>query len=239
MDLVSVIIPTFNRFEFLLNAIHSIQAQTYPNIEIIVVNDCSTEKEYYEYDWEKHNITILHLEKNSKKLFGFACAGYVRNKGIEKSSGKYIAFCDDDDSWFPYKIEKQVNAMNRTGCKMCSTDGLFGNGKYDSKKTYKKYNAEHYFNTLQTIYKHKGSTLLENGFPEIWNIDFVNIHNCIITSSAIVEKELLRKINGFQFIQNGKEDYDCWLRALTHTNNVYIPDICFYYDGGHGHGQQY
>ena len=100
-----------------------------------------------------NNIIILHLEKNSKNIFGYACAGFVRNKGIESSLGKYIAFCDDDDIWFPSKIELQLNAMKTTGCKMSSTDGLFGEGVYDSNKIYKKYNAEHYFNTLKNIYK--------------------------------------------------------------------------------------
>ena len=52
MDIVSVIIPTFNRFKYLLNTIKSVKEQTYNNIEIIVVNDCSTEKEYYEYNWK-------------------------------------------------------------------------------------------------------------------------------------------------------------------------------------------
>ena len=102
-DKVSVIIPTYNRFNYLLNTIESIKQQTYKNIEIIVVNDCSTEKEYYLYDWNKHNIIIKHLEKNSKNRFGYACAGFVRNKGIELATGKYIAFCDDDDIWFPKK----------------------------------------------------------------------------------------------------------------------------------------
>ena len=94
MDKVSVIIPTFNRFKYLLNTINSVKEQTYSNIEIIVVNDNSKEKEYYDYDWEMHNIKILHLAENSKDKFGYACAGFVRNKGIELSSGKYIAFCE-------------------------------------------------------------------------------------------------------------------------------------------------
>ena len=124
--------------KFLLNTLQSIQSQTYTTIEIIVVNDCSTEKEYYEYSWP--GIKIIHLEKNSKDLLWFACAGYVRNKGIEASSGKYIAFCDDDDIWFPSKLELQLNAMKKTGCKMSSTDGLFGKDIYDNTKLYKKYN---------------------------------------------------------------------------------------------------
>ena len=70
MDIVSVIIPTFNRFNYLLNTIKSVKEQTYNNIEIIVVNDCSNEKEYYEYNWKENNINIIHLETNSKNLFG-------------------------------------------------------------------------------------------------------------------------------------------------------------------------
>ena len=49
MDKVSVIIPTYNRFNYLLNTINSVKNQTYSNIEIIVVNDCSLEIEYYKY----------------------------------------------------------------------------------------------------------------------------------------------------------------------------------------------
>lgn len=56
MDKVSVIIPTYNRFKYLLNTIKSVKAQTYLNIEIIVVNDKSIQKEYYGYDWKSNNI---------------------------------------------------------------------------------------------------------------------------------------------------------------------------------------
>ena len=73
MELVSVVIPSFNRFKYLMNAIKSIRSQTYKNIEIIVVNDCSSEKEYYTCDWDKICVKIIHLEKNSRELFGFIC----------------------------------------------------------------------------------------------------------------------------------------------------------------------
>ena len=235
---VSVIIPSYNRFKFLLNTINSVKQQTYTNIEIIVVNDCSTEKEYYEYNWPKNNITVIHLSKNSSVIFGKGCAGFVRNKGINISNGKYIAFCDDDDTWFPNKIEMQIKAMKETGCKMSSTDGLIGYGVYDYTKLYKKYNAEYYFNTLKNIYHNKGSNLLDYDFPEIWNLDFLKIHNCVICSSVLIEKEILDKVNNFKNINTG-EDYDCWLKSLQHTNSVYIKDICFYYDDNHGYGQNY
>jgi glycosyltransferase involved in cell wall biosynthesis len=238
MEKVTAIIPTFNRFKYLMNTIKSIKEQTYPNIEIIVVNDCSTEKEYYEYNWEENGIVILHLEENSKKKIGFACAGYVRNKGIDKSTGKYVAFCDDDDIWFPKKIELQVNAMIESGCKMSSTDGLLGFGVYNVNSRYQVYNAENLYK-LQNIYRSKGSNLLDNGFPRIWNLDFLKIHNCVVCSSVVVEKEILSKINNMECVVNGKEDYNCWLNVLEHTNSVYVKDICFYYDCDHGDGQNY
>ena len=239
MDKVSVIIPTYNRFKYLLNTIKSVKEQTYLNIEIIVVNDKSIQKEYYDYDYESNNIKMIHLEKNSKEIFGYPCAGYVRNKGIELSSGKYIAFCDDDDIWFPNKIEIQLKAMRETGCKMSSTDGLIGYGIFNSTNSYKKYNAEHYYKTLQNIYNHKGSNLLNSGFPVIWNLNFLKIHNCVMCSSVVIEKDILDKINNMKCVKNGDEDYDCWLRALEHTNSVYVKDICFYYNNGHGEGQNY
>ena len=230
MEKVSVIIPTYNRFKYLLNTIESVKNQTYSNLEIIVVNDRSTEKEYYEYDWNGNNIIIIHLDQNSKQKFGFACpGGYQRNFGIEKSTGKYIAFCDDDDIWFPKKLELQINAMKKSGCKMSSTDGLIGNGCYNEDIKYKKYNAEHYYTDLQNIYRMQGSNLLETGFPEIWTLEFMKIHNCMICSSVVLDKEIINKVGKF-IVARTSEDYEYWLRALQHTNSIYVKDICFYYD---------
>lgn len=234
---VSVVISTYNRFTYILNAIDSVKRQTYPNIEIIVVNDASTQKEYYEYDFP--GVKILHMEKNSRTIFGFPCAGYVRNQGIHVATGKYVAFCDDDDIWFPNKIELQVQAMERTGCKMSSTEGLIGKGIYTETSTYKLYNSQHYYETLKGIYTSKGSRLLDNGFPERWSLEFIKVHNCVITSSVCIDKQLMIKIGKFSNVKNGCEDYGCWLRALEHTDSVYVNDVCFYYDLGHGDGQQY
>jgi glycosyltransferase involved in cell wall biosynthesis len=227
MDKVTVVIPSYNRFYQLLIAIESIQKQTYKNLEIIVVNDCSTEKEYYKYPFEEKNIKIIHLEKNSKDIYGFGCP--QRNHGMKIATGKFIAFCDDDDLWFPRKIELQIEAMKRSGCKMSCSEGLIGHGIYNENICYKRYNGEHYYKTLQNIYRSKGSSLLDNGFPEIWNYEFVDIHNCLITSSVIIEKEIIDQTGEF-IVCSYAEDYDYWKRALKYTNIVYVNDICFYYD---------
>jgi glycosyltransferase involved in cell wall biosynthesis len=239
MDKVSVIIPTFNRFKYLLNAIESVKKQIYKNIEIIVVNDCSSDKEYYSYDFGK-DVIVIHLEKNSKNMFGYACAGYVRNQGIKVSSGNYVAFLDDDDVWFPNKIELQIKRISETGCKMSSTDGLTGHGIFNETRSYKKFNAESAFDYINYLYHSNGKgNLIKNGLPDIWNLEFIKINNCIICSSVLIEKCILDKIGNMNHLINGREDYDCWLRALEHTNCVYLKDICFYYDAGHGDGQHY
>ncbi len=235
--LVSVIIPTYNRFNYLLNAINSVKSQTYPNVEIIVVNDCSTQSEYYSHKFE--GVIVINLSPNSKERFGFACAGgYQRNFGIKNASGEYIAFLDDDDIWLPNKLELQIKAMQDSGCKMSSTDGYIGYGPFNSNCKYKLYNAEHYINDLKNIYLNKNSLLLSNGIPKIWNKDFLSIHNCVICSSCIIHRDIIYKVGYFKIVR-ACEDIDYWLRALEHTNSVYVDEPCFYYDLGHGSGQNY
>ena len=234
---VSVIIPTYNRFKYLLNTIQSIKEQTLKPLEIIVVNDCSTQKEYYDYDWSGNGIIIIHLPKNSREIFGIPSP--QRNRGIEIAKGEYIAFCDDDDIWFPNKLELQIKAMNESSCGMSSTDGLIGNGQYNKFKQYAKYNAEHYYRILQQIYARKESNALINGFPKIWTRDFLKIHNCVICSSVVIKKTVIDKVGLFATNIMPGEDYEYWLRILQHTNSVYVPEICFYYDSGHGDGRLY
>jgi hypothetical protein len=128
--------------------------------------------------------------------------------------------------------------MQLSNCKMSSTEGLFGYGMYNEKLKYEKYNSKYFFCPIMDRFKQKGSTLLDNGFPNIWNLEFMNVHNCMICSSVIIEKSILDIIQGFSHVRSG-EDYYCWLKALKYTDSVYVPDICFYYDGKHGNGQLY
>ena len=100
--LVSVIITTYNRFDFLCRAINSVLAQTYKNIEIIVIDDFSTDgtKEKIE------NYSSLVKYVRNEENIGLPAS---RNVGILASAGDYISFLDDDDEILPEKIEKQIN----------------------------------------------------------------------------------------------------------------------------------
>ena len=220
---VTVIVPTYNRFTYLMNTIQSIQAQTYPSVEIIVVNDASTQPEYKEYAWP--GVKIIHLETNTKAIFGYACAAHVRNQGIQAATGKYIAFCDDDDSWFPQKLELQLKAMRQTGCQMSNADGLVGHGPFKTDD-----NNNYLYSSLFKQIKQ---------LPAIWDLNFMRSTNYMLTSSVMIEKTLLDKINNLKTLKNADEDYDCWLRTLEHTNSAYVNAICVYYDTKHGDGRNY
>ena len=105
--LVSVIIPTKNRLHLLNKAVESVARQTYTKVEIIIIDDGSTNAIKHEnltVNIEKKNIIILRNEFSE----GGAAA---RNKGIAYSRGEYIAFLDDDDIYYPVKLAKLVNFL--------------------------------------------------------------------------------------------------------------------------------
>ena len=107
--LVSVIIPTFNRFEYLLNAIESVKAQSYKNYEIIVINDESTQSEYYEKNFPE-NVNLIHIKKDLYPDWG-GSRQPLRNIGAENAKGEYLAFLDDDDIWMRDKLSIQISQM--------------------------------------------------------------------------------------------------------------------------------
>lgn len=102
MKKVSVIIPTHNSEKYILECINSVINQTYKNLEIIIIDDKSTDDSVKLIKSIKDKrIKLIELERNSG-------AAITRNKGIEASTGDYICFLDSDDYWKLKKIEKQV-----------------------------------------------------------------------------------------------------------------------------------
>ena len=103
---VSVVITTHNRIKYLLEAISSVIAQTYRNIELIVVDDASDDETQTTLSNPSYDelLTYIRIDKSEG-------GNHARNVGILRSSGKYIALLDDDDTWEPTKIEKQVRLI--------------------------------------------------------------------------------------------------------------------------------
>ncbi|KLT70595.1 glycosyltransferase family 2 protein [Flavobacterium sp. ABG] len=103
-ELVSIIIPTYNTEKFIRATLESVQNQSYQNWEAILVDDASTDQTVAiiaEFAQNDNRIKFFQLAKNSGN-------GFARNVALEKATGKYIAYLDADDLWFPEKLEKQI-----------------------------------------------------------------------------------------------------------------------------------
>ncbi|HFI0126891.1 TPA: glycosyltransferase family 2 protein [Streptococcus suis] len=104
---ISVIIPNFNRQFLIQRAIESINHQHYPNLEIIIVDDKSTDQSVSiirDIQKQQDNLSLFVVEENSG-------ANACRSIGVEKARGEYIAFLDSDDYFLPTKLEKQVRIL--------------------------------------------------------------------------------------------------------------------------------
>ncbi|MDB9250752.1 glycosyltransferase family 2 protein [Halorubrum ezzemoulense] len=107
---VSVVIPTYNRSEFIKGAVETALNQTYEDLEVVVVNDGSTDdtrSELGAYE-DRSDVTVLHNDRNQG-------ISYSRNRGTKFAEGEYICILDDDDRWEPEKVEKQVSLMEQLG----------------------------------------------------------------------------------------------------------------------------
>lgn len=141
MPLVSCVIPSYKRNDMITRAIDSVLAQTYPNIEVLIVDD-NEKGSKYSLDLERiiksYNRSDVKLLTQPRHINGAA----ARNFGVAHASGKYIAFLDDDDEWLPTKIEKQIDFLNNNpGFDGVSTlFSLYTNGVMVS--SYKEYEIE-------------------------------------------------------------------------------------------------
>lgn len=192
-DLVSVVIGTYDRYELVQNAIESVLNQSYENIELIVVDDCSQDERYRSLINSK-DFKFIQMSRNSGLP---ACP---RNVGIKSSKGKWIAFLDDDDFFLKDKIKIQMDFSKKY-------DFICSDAYYDTnfKKKYLKGLYIDYWNNIND----KNTNELD------YNI--ISNHNLIINSSVLVRKDLI--INVGLIDENPKfkriEDYQTWLKILS------------------------
>ena len=235
---VSVIIPSYNRYEYLARAIESVHNQTYKDIEIIVINDGSTQKEYKELTSLSSNATIINLANNQKAIHGFG-PGNIRNFGLEKSNGKYIAFLDDDDYWLENKIEIQIDLLESSEHKISSSEAYIGDGVYKSNQNYERFLIDYYYKDIKKIYLNSLTTSFRRfKIPDVWDEQFLRKHNLMITSSVVIEKQILDKINGFRNLPK-YADWDCWRGAIQFSKSIFIREPLLYYDHQHADGRLY
>ncbi len=181
--------PVFNTLSFLKETIESVKSQTYKNWELIIIDDNSTDgsRNYLieKYKSEK-KIKIFLNNRN----FG---PGYSRNKGIQKSSGNFLAFLDSDDLWIRTKLSEQLKFLKKKKLNLCHTNVLY------LKKNF--------------FYKRKFQ------IPEILGYQNLLYNNYITTSSVMIKKNEYLNI---KFNSCGNEDYVCWLDLLKKNEKFFL-----------------
>lgn len=105
-DIVSIIMPSYNTASYVKDSVQSVFDQTYPNWELIIVDDCSPDNtdEIVAPLLSDKRIRYLKNEVNSG-------AAVSRNRALREARGKWVAFLDSDDLWMPEKLEKQIRFM--------------------------------------------------------------------------------------------------------------------------------
>lgn len=116
-ELVSIIMPSYNTANFISESIESVLRQTYANWEMIIVDDCSTDKTDEVVKPYLNDSRIVYI-KNSKNRG----AAVSRNCALREAKGKWIAFLDSDDLWMPEKLEKQISFMKENDYHFSYTD---------------------------------------------------------------------------------------------------------------------
>ena len=110
-DLVSVIMPSYKCGRYIAESIKSVQEQTYPYWELIVVDDCSNDGSVEIVEEFKKKDNRIRLYQNKKN----SGAALTRNYALREAKGRWIAFLDSDDLWEPTKLEKQIKFMEENG----------------------------------------------------------------------------------------------------------------------------
>jgi glycosyltransferase involved in cell wall biosynthesis len=196
--LISVIIPTFNRAGSILRAIESAAGQTYPDLEIIVVDDGSTDG----------TMDLLRDFRCSRALHVIESgtnegAPAARNRALAISAGQWVAFLDSDDMWHPRKLERQIDALLAAGAEFgaCYT----GLADYDDA----------------------GRLCGVSRATDQGNIRACLMsHNLVgSTSSVMVRTDLLREVGGFAPDLRSCQDWELWLRLAERTKFACVPEI--------------
>ena len=114
-NLVSIVLPTYNSERFLAQAIESVLSQSYTNWELLITDDCSSDNSRHiaqQYVEKDKRIRLFALPQNSG-------AAVARNNSIKEARGRFLAFIDSDDWWYPDKLESQINFMLRNDIEFC------------------------------------------------------------------------------------------------------------------------
>ena len=199
---VSVIIPTYNRAKFITEAIESVLSQNYPNMEVIVVDDGSTDntKEVLE---PFHDRIIYLYQQNS----GPASA---RNLGLKNAKGELIAFNDSDDLWLPGSLSEKVEFLkNHLEVSMVFTDCYIStHGELEEKSLINRKIMKKIFTKIPKKKEERNWYLFDDNL-----FDYLAKKNIILIPTVITKKSCFTKLGYFDEELIIHEEYDMWMRV--------------------------
>jgi len=200
---VSVIIPTYNRCALLHEAIASVLEQTFKDLELIVVDDGSTD--------ETRDVVMSFDDPRIRYLFqanrGVSAA---RNWGVASSRGGLIAFLDSDDVWLPEKLETQVSYLEKhPGISICQTEEIWiRNGvRVNPAEKHRKFSGWIFRECIPLC--------------------------IVSPSAVMLTREAFDRLGGFDEDLPACEDYDLWLRASLRYEIHTLPEALIEKRGGH------
>ncbi len=200
---VSVIIPTFNRLNFLQEAVTSVIKQTYSDFELIIVDDGSTDGtlDFFQTYPEK---PLRFITQNHQGVSS------ARNTGIKAAHGEWLAFLDSDDLWEPKKLEVQMDYLKKNpDVRMCQTEEMWiRNGVR--------------VNPMKKHQKHSG-----------WIFGHCVPLCIVSPSAVMIHREVFDRCGLFDETLPACEDYDLWLRVSLNYPIVTLPEKLVVKRGGH------
>ena len=211
MPTVSVILPTHNRAHLLLRSIDSVLSQTFGDLECLVIDDASHDKTEQLVKRLMEGDIRLHYCRHEIGKF----AAGARNTGISLARGRYIAYHDDDDEWFPSKLEKQVTLLDKLpmeyGCVYCWADFVDESG--------------------QVIRKHRPSLR-----GDVYSETLVdNAIGC--TPSLMIRRETVEKIGLWNERLRTEEDNEYIIRLCSTCKVDFVPEVLVKVHDAHDGGR--
>lgn len=194
MPLVSVIIPTYNSVAYVTAAVASVLAQTFADLEILVIDDGSTDETSEVMAGYGTRVRYLRQENS-----GVAIA---RNRGIAESQGEYVAFLDADDTWFPRKLELQLEALRaHIEAGVCYSAFLVVTSEL---KPIGVRRSERWASALEDLLLHG------------------NVVGSICT--VLAKRSLFQQAGGFDPLLSQCADWEMWVRLAARTEFVYLDE---------------
>jgi UDP-glucose 4-epimerase len=202
--LVSVVIPCYNAEVFIADAIESVLAQTYDNLEILITNDGSSDGTEAVIKHYLNNPKVRYFKHETNR--GIPAA---RNTAIRQARGEYVAFLDSDDTWLPNKIEAQLQVFSRDVTRQV---GLVWSDAY------MKDNRGNIVTRGGIVPDDIGSLPTQSVLKRLFLRNFI----CAVT--AMVRRSCFDRVGLLdEALRGGSDDYDLWLRLAPYFRFAYIP----------------